>query len=168
MVASSSLRGHSLTGPGGKESGLCSAVRTLFTAPLYCFYPQTLSTAAINWKYEEKGPKKPHSFRSGRHTGVIPLSTSCCSSYLTLRQEILNSPTSCISILCRRPSRRLSASCQHFTPGPPLQTPSSPSTPVHSPKHRPALLSQASALFRLLCLFYLRFSHLLGLVCLSL
>lgn len=64
-----------------------------------------------------------------------------------------------------------------FTP--PLAPPANTSPPAPlcrflpqhsgpSPKHQPALLSQASALFHLLCLFYLRFSPLLGLVCLSL
>lgn len=69
-------RGHSLRGPGGKGPGLCSAMQTPFTPLLCCFHPQTLSIVVINWKYEENGPRKPKSFRSGRHTSVISLTFS--------------------------------------------------------------------------------------------
>lgn len=172
-VAELQPRAHSLRGPGGKGSGPCSAVQPLFTPLLCCFHPQTLSTVVINWKYEENGPKKPKSFRSGRHTSVISWTTSLSTSYrflcLALRQETLSLPISRLSALCRCPSHPLSA--LPLTLGPwPFSARSSHSTLVHPPKHRPSpsVSSLGFEPFHLLCLFYLRFSHLLGLVCLSL
>lgn len=132
-------------------------------------FPRWLLTGSMR----KTDPKNPNPSGLGDTLVLFlgqPLSTSCRFLCLALRQETWRVSPSPVSALCRCPAA--APLSPPLTLGPwPFSARSSHSTPGPSPEAPgPALLSQVSALSPSTCfvLFYLRFSHLLRLVCLSL